>query len=127
MCHKGTPPNPRTSILRMLVLMLALTGLAGAQSSNWRKVGSSAVDLMLASPATGPVENVWFSGDGGVLYARTRNGKVFETADYEIWQPSASVVEPATLMPAPQVSRLPEPGSRVVGGSSRADNEGAPS
>ncbi len=97
--------------------MLALASLAAAQSANWRKVGSSAVELLLASPATGPVENVWFSGDGGVLYARTRNGVVFETADYEIWQPSASVVEPATLTPPPQVYRNPEPGSRVVGGS----------
>jgi uncharacterized protein (TIGR03437 family) len=98
-------------------LTLALASLAAAQSANWRKVGSSAVELLLASPATGPVENVWFSGDGGVLYARTRSGKVFETADYEIWQPSSSAVEPATLVPVPTVSRIPEPGSRVVGGS----------
>jgi uncharacterized protein (TIGR03437 family) len=98
-------------------LALALASLAAAQSANWRKVGSSAVELMLASPATGPVENVWFSSDGGLLYARTRSGKVFETADYEIWQPSSSAVEPATLTPAPAVARIPEPGSRVVGGS----------
>src|SRR4051794_13545466 len=97
--------------------MFALACLATAQSANWRKVDSSAVDLLLASPATGPVQKVWFSRDGGVLYARTRTGKVFETADYEIWQPSDGAVEPAPLMPAPPVSRIPEPGSRVVGGS----------
>uniref|UniRef100_Q01SS6 Glycosyl hydrolase, BNR repeat-containing protein n=1 Tax=Solibacter usitatus (strain Ellin6076) TaxID=234267 RepID=Q01SS6_SOLUE len=113
MCHKGTILPP----LRSVILALALAGLAAAQSATWRKVGSSAVELMLASPATGPVENVWFSRDGGILYARTRSGKVFETADYEIWQPSSSAAEPATLTPAPAVARIPEPGSRVVGGS----------
>ncbi len=113
MCHKGTILPP----LRSVILALALASLAAAQPATWRKVGSSAVELMLASPATGPVENVWFSSDGGVLYARTRSGKVFETADYEIWQPSSSAVEPATLTPAPAVARIPEPGSRVVGGS----------
>jgi uncharacterized protein (TIGR03437 family) len=112
-CHKGTVLPPFRSVL----LALALAGLATAQVGNWRKVGSSAVELLLASPATGPVENVWFSDDGGVLYARTRSGKVFETADYEIWQSSASAVEPATLTPAPTPYRIPEPGSRIVGGS----------
>jgi uncharacterized protein (TIGR03437 family) len=104
-------------VLRSAILILAMAGLATAQSANWRRVGGSAVELLLASPATGPVEKVWFSGDGGVLYARTRSGKVFETADYEIWQPSASVVEPSAIMPAPPVSRITEPGARVVGGS----------
>lgn len=113
MCHKGTIPPP----LRLALLMLVFASLAMAQGANWRKVGSSSVELLLASPATGPVENVWFSGDGGVLYARTRSGKIFETADYEIWQPSTSAVEPARLVPAPTVYRIPEPGSRVVGGS----------
>ena len=113
MCHKGTILPP----LRSVIVALALASLAAAQPATWRKVGSSAVDLMLASPATGPVENVWFSRDGGVLYARTRSGKVFETSDYEIWQPSSTAVEPATLTPAPAVARIPEPGSRVVGGS----------
>lgn len=120
MCHKGTIlPLPRIVRFALLcaIMMLAFASLATAQGTNWRKVGSSAVDLMLASPATGPVENVWFSGDGGVLYARTRNGKIFETADYEIWQPSTSAVEPATVIPAPPPYRIPEPGSRVVGGN----------
>ena len=29
-----------------------------------RRVGGPAVELMLASPATGPVEKVWFAQDG---------------------------------------------------------------
>ena len=99
------------------VLLLGLAGLAPAQSTNWRRVGNSAVDLLLASPATGPVDNVWFSDSGGTLYARTRSGKVFETADYDIWLPSQNTTEPA-LQPAPTVVRNPENGARLVGSAS---------
>jgi uncharacterized protein (TIGR03437 family) len=95
------------------VLLLGLAGLGPAQSVNWRKVGNSAVDLLLASPATGPVDKVWFSDSGGTLYARTRGGKVFETADYEIWLPSQNTSEPAPG-PAPTVARNPENGARLV-------------
>jgi uncharacterized protein (TIGR03437 family) len=94
-------------------LLLALAGLAPAQTTNWRRVGNSAVDLLLASPATGPVAKVWFSDSGGTLYARTRSGKVFETSDYEVWLPGLNVVEPA-MQPAPQVVRTPENGARLV-------------
>jgi uncharacterized protein (TIGR03437 family) len=76
-------------------------------------VGNSAVDLLLASPATGPVDKVWFSDSGGTLYARTRSGKIFETADYEVWLPSQNTTEPA-LQPAPSVVRNPENGARLV-------------
>ena len=93
--------------------MLALAGLAGAQINNWRRVGISAMDLMLASRATGPVERVWYSESGGTLYARTRSGKVFETSDYQVWLPSQNVAEPA-LLPVPPVARVPENGVRLV-------------
>jgi uncharacterized protein (TIGR03437 family) len=93
--------------------MLALAALAGAQGNNWRRVGNSAMDLMLASPATGPVEKVWFSESGGTLYARTRSGKVFETSDYQVWLPSQNVAEPA-IQPVPAVVRVPENGVRLV-------------
>ena len=96
-----------------MVLMLALAGLAPAQSTNWRRVGNSAMDLLLAAPATGPVDQVWFSESGGTLYARTRAGKVFETSDYEVWLPSQNAVEPAAQF-VPQVVRIPENGARVV-------------
>jgi uncharacterized protein (TIGR03437 family) len=96
------------------VLLLALAGVALAQGTNWRKVGNSAVDLLLASPATGPVDKVWFSGGGGTLFARTRSGKVFETSDYEVWLPSQYVTEPA-MQPVPPVVRVPENGVRLVG------------
>lgn len=71
------------------------------------------MDLLLASPATGPVERVWFSDGGGTLYARTRSGRVFETSDYEIWMPVRNVAEPA-IQPVPPVVRIPENGARLV-------------
>ena len=109
MCHKETVRRA----VGGTVLMLALAGMAPAQSTNWRRVGNSAADLLLASPATGPVDDVWFSGSGGTLYARTRSGRVFETSDYEVWLPSQNVVEPA-MQPAPEVSRIPENGVRLT-------------
>ena len=55
-CHKETMRVP----IRLVGLVLAGVFLAAAQTQpNWRKVGGSSVDLMLASPATGPVERVW--------------------------------------------------------------------
>src|ERR1035438_8480897 len=81
-CHKGTIRVP----IRVIGLVLAVVFLAAAQTRpDWRKVGSSAVELMLAAPATGPVERVWYSADGSLLFARTPSGKVFETADFETW------------------------------------------
>jgi len=87
--------------------------LAFGQSANWRRVGSSALELMLASPATGPVVAVWYSSDGATLYARTRSGKVYETGDYEVWTPSQVTAEAPTSAPPPVV-RVPEEGVRLV-------------
>src|SRR5664280_851335 len=108
-CHKGTVRRA----IGGTALILALAALTPAQSTNWRKVGNSAVDLLLASPATGAVEKVWFSGSGGTLYARTSSGRVFETSDYEVWLPSQNTVEPA-MQPAPAVVRTPENGALLV-------------
>ncbi len=119
MCHKETLRDT----VRAITLVLALACLGSAQSPSqspaqspaWRKVGSSAVDLLLASPATGAVDHVWFSPNGGTLYARTRSGKVFETSDYEVWQSSATTAEPLPQT-APALARIPEAGAHVTGG-----------
>jgi photosystem II stability/assembly factor-like uncharacterized protein len=108
-CHKGTIRRA----VGIAVLGIVLSGLAAAQGINWRRVGNTSVNLLLASPATGPVEKVWFSESGSTLYARTRGGRVFETSDYEVWQPSQNTLEPA-LQPAPSVARMPENGVRLV-------------
>ena len=110
MCHKGTLRHT----LRLLALVLAVAGSAAAQTgAQWRKVGSYAAELMLASPATGPVDRVWFNADGGLLYARTRSGKIFQTPDFETWTPTASAAEPAEPLLGLPV-RIPEPGARVI-------------
>jgi uncharacterized protein (TIGR03437 family) len=99
---------------RLIGLALAGVLLAAAQTRpDWRKVGSSSVELMLASPATGPVERVWYSAGGSLLFARTPSGNVFETADFETWAAVASVAETNAPIPATP-ARLPEPGARVV-------------
>ena len=105
----------RKGTVRGVVSLLALLAVSAlAQSApDWRKVGGSAVDLFLAAPATGPVEDVWFSAGGSVLYARTQSGLVFQTADFETWVPARDF--PAPPSPAPvSAARLPEAGARVI-------------
>src|SRR3954453_21061691 len=106
-CHKGT--------VRPAVLLLA-AGLATAfaqTATEWRKVGGSAVDLGLAAPATGAVDQVWFSPGGSALLARTRSGKIYQTADFETWTLSASPSEPPALVGA-AAARLPDAAARII-------------
>ncbi len=109
MCHNGTVRVP------VVFLTLAFLGTAGyAQPArNWRKVGAESMELMLASPAGGPVDRVWFSSGGSTLYARTRAGSVFQTADFETWTAAPDATEPdppASL----DVPRRPEAGANIV-------------
>jgi uncharacterized protein (TIGR03437 family) len=76
-------------------------------------VGNPAMEVGLASPATGPAQTVWYSTDGARLYARTRAGRVFETTDFEQWTPAQVASEPLDA-PAPTVDRLPEPGAKLA-------------
>jgi uncharacterized protein (TIGR03437 family) len=105
---------------------LAGAGLAHAQSADaphpdWRHIGNTAVALSLASPASGPVDRLWYSPDGARLYVRTAAGAVFETADFEKWRPSAAVPPaaeadaPATVVPggARGVRAAPGDGRRL--------------
>src|SRR4051794_36663676 len=80
MCQSTTS---KESVMR-IVGILALTAITAAAQipadplrPNWRRVGGSAMDLVLASPATGPVSRVWFSPDGLRLFAQTASGRVF--------------------------------------------------
>lgn len=105
-CHKGT--------VRVLVLILTLglaTGLSAwaQQSPDWRKVGGQAVQLSLASPATGPVDRVWYSADGAILYARTSSGKTFQTTDFENWMPVDNITPP-DVSQVSGIVRAPEAG-----------------
>ncbi len=103
-CHKGTV---RVSVwILALGLAAGLTGWA-QQSPDWRKIGGEAVEASLASPATGPMDRVWYSPDGSVLYGRTSSGLTFQTSDFETWTP-ADVLPPPEQSPASGVVRAPE-------------------
>jgi uncharacterized protein (TIGR03437 family) len=120
MCHRAT--RERLGVgLPAILLLTALT--AGAQTPadparpNWRRIGSAAVDLALASPATGPVTRVWFSPDGARLYALTASGRLFESADLETWSVAVNPSQPPNVAGAASV-RLPETGARLYPHSS---------
>jgi uncharacterized protein (TIGR03437 family) len=59
---------------------------------------------------------VWFSLQGSTLYAQTRAGRVFQTADFETWSPAPGATIPQPPAEAVAV-RLPEEGARVVAAS----------
>lgn len=110
MCHKGTIRGAATA----LALAVLGASLSPAQvRPEWRRVGGSAVELDLASPATGPVEQVWFSVDGSQLFARTPTGRIFATVDYENWTPVELAPQPPAS-PSASVSRLPDANARLV-------------
>lgn len=71
------------------MLFLAVVSSVAAQT-NWRKVGGTTFEAGLAGPATGPVASVWFSPDGGKLFAHTVSGNIWETADFEKWSPATA-------------------------------------
>ena len=113
MCHKGTVSQWR--YLLAVVLSVGAAGILAGQTApvEWRHIGNPSMEVGLASPATGPVEAVWYSPDGARLYARTRAGRVFETIDFESWTPALGASEPA-VPPPPAVDRMPEPGAKVA-------------
>lgn len=113
MCRRDTQRAAEgRAVFRWGALVLLVCAGAAAQNipnPDWRKVGGASIDLALASPATGPVESVWFSADGSRVYARTRSGRLFETVDFESWTSiSAGPARPDNPAPA-SVERLPEP------------------
>jgi uncharacterized protein (TIGR03437 family) len=102
--------------MRVAGMVLALTTLGAfgtAQTApDWRNIGSATVDLNLASPATGPVDRVWFSS-GGVLLAHTASGRIFQTADFESWAPAPPETEVPVAATASAI-RAPESGAQIV-------------
>jgi uncharacterized protein (TIGR03437 family) len=96
----------------LFTLGAAATAAFAQVAGDWRKVGGSAVDVALAAPATGAVNQVWFSPGGSVLFARTQSGRVFQTADFETWTPADAGEAPAPI--AATAARLPETGARVI-------------
>src|SRR5205809_2231748 len=111
--------------LKLLLGSLLACGLALGQTApssqrlDWRKVGSSSIDLMLAAPATGPVDSVWFAPDGRTLFARTRSGKAFETVDFENWTLSTNPPQRTDNSAPGGVERLPALGAVLRGDARR--------
>jgi uncharacterized protein (TIGR03437 family) len=87
--------------MTLLVAVLA-TQPASAQEWDWRRIGTTTVARGLASPAGGPVARVWYSPDGTTLYAKTPNGRAWQTSDFEKW------------VPAPDAPAAPATASRIA-------------
>ena len=91
--------------MRWIALLAGALAVSLAQAQvrpDWRHIGNSAVEMALASPASGAADRVWFSADGAVLFVRTAAGRVFQTADFESWQPTAAA---PTAIPEGQAIR----------------------
>ena len=117
MWHKGTYAVP----LMLLTLVVGGVLPVSAQtatgrpdwSHDWRRIGGLSVDLRLAAPAGGPVDQVWFSTDGNILYARTHSGKTFRTTDFENWsEDPTNPPVPETMVAFP--ARSPEAKARFI-------------
>ncbi len=81
--------NATTRVAAALGLLLVAQGNAqppAAPPPDWRPLGAAVVDLGLASFASGPVEQVWFSDGGEWLLARTAAGQIFRTRDGDRWE-----------------------------------------
>src|SRR6202142_4254831 len=114
MCQRSTvlPAGRQRSgrLARGVLAALAIAVVAQAQTPgathpDWRHIGNSVIGMALAAPASGPVERLWYSPDGSRLYVRTAAGTVFETADFEKWQPSSAV--PPAADPNAQAASVP--------------------
>ncbi|HEY6341613.1 MAG TPA: hypothetical protein VIY49_08985 [Bryobacteraceae bacterium] len=94
------------------VALLASLGLWAQSPSDWRHLGNSLLDLSLAGLATGPIERVWYSADGGTLFLSTASHKTFQTTDLDTWTSASGVSVPPVPreIAAPQ---LPEIGASV--------------
>jgi uncharacterized protein (TIGR03437 family) len=114
----------------MIWLTLALTavgplqaqrvaGLPGGLRPDWRKIGGPSYEMALASPATGPVDRIWFSGNQERLVVRTSSGHYFESDDLDRWRsrPDFSVPGPEPDL-VRAVPALPEAGVTVRAGDS---------
>jgi len=106
---------PLRRILSVMVMTLSMAYVSGQNRPEtpvveWRHIGNSALDLGLASVATGPVARVWYAAGGDRLYAATASGRVFSTSDFEQWR---SAAETAVAAAAAVSTTLPETGAQV--------------
>jgi uncharacterized protein (TIGR03437 family) len=89
----------------------ALSGFGQTPRIDWRRIGNSSLIKGLPSPAGGPVERVWFDGEGTRLYAQSAPGKTFSTEDFEAW--TVAQAAPPAVEDGVQAARRPEPGAKL--------------
>jgi uncharacterized protein (TIGR03437 family) len=105
----------------------------------WRRAGNLSLDrsatMGLAGMASGPVTKVWYSPEGGSIYASGFNGRVFETSDLEQWTLRPNTIPP-TESPSDFARSRPETAAKIRRGARgrifafgrfiyRSDDEGA--
>lgn len=107
-CETGVRFRRAYSIVAVLAAGLLPFRAVRAQSSSdspvaWHRVGGTAIQNGLASPATGPVRSVWFAPGSGALLVRTQSNRIFETTDFAHWRlnttdsaPPASAITPVS-------------------------------
>jgi uncharacterized protein (TIGR03437 family) len=86
---------------------------------DWRHIGNSAMELGLPSLATGPVSRVWYSADGSILFARTLDGRTYQSSDFERW---TEILDPRIAPPAqnnPALATQPESGLKLTASAGR--------
>ena len=98
--------------LKLGLIGLALASAAG-QVPEWRHVGNAAIDLELTGLATGPVNRVWYSPEGGQLWIQASSGKIFQTNDFDRWIPDLTNTTAAPAVPAGRTISLPEEATQV--------------
>jgi uncharacterized protein (TIGR03437 family) len=109
--------NAATVLRRTGAILVATAAFVASHAwaqtpADWYHAGNHLVDLSLADLATGPVDRVWYSADGGTLYARTATGKTFETSDFETWRVSVAMAPPV-MDALPGRSPAPESGAHL--------------
>src|SRR5579864_541299 len=119
MCRRATV---RLVGAAVLVVICAWSIQAQPATLDWRHIGNSAIELSMPSVATGPVDRVWYSEDGSILYARTASGRIFETTDFEQWKrvQDQSITPPVPV--SPEAVTVPEAALKIrsrQGGSGR--------
>src|ERR1039457_4699106 len=108
-------PRATARLIAATMLLAAPGWHAWAQNTglDWRHIGNAAIDLPLPSVATGPVDRVWYSSDGSVLYARTVSGRIFETSTFDQWQRVLDAKISPPSRENPPTTSLPEPTLRA--------------
>ena len=112
MCHKET-----VSRWRYLLVAALAAGALAAQTApvEWRRVGNPSIEVGLASPATGPVQTVWYSPDGARLYRPDPRRTAYSKPTISRAGPLRKELPNRPIRRAPAVDRMPEAGAKLAG------------